>query len=307
MVVSTGFNPGGTPLDLGEGVVGIPESDGGQYLCAEPSVHRIDAGGSSRFTVYALQYGVRMSGAPIRIHQAGRVSGQGGGDPDDTNPPKAPIPDIGVPEEALDVRPSSKVTTPEGTLEGSVVARPEGPGNPRGYIDGQVYLIDYRLPGQSDTARQPFDFVIVHARDAVEPVEEPTWNDIAPILAQYANLYPIMSKRLVNLADQVEVVRNRKILQLAFSLDISDPNYMPVTRDLSAGKTRLLLDFLSRPPAADFEAFSLDQQTQEPAPPEAGRRRVPIRPKPGDFSPSASSKRDFAARFRSATKGTAGL
>jgi hypothetical protein len=70
--------------------------------------------------------------------------------------------------------------------------------------------------------------------------------DIAPIFTQYGNLYPIMSQRLVDLSNPESVKHNLKILQLAFSLDIADPNYMPVTRDLSAGKRTAIQRWLDR-------------------------------------------------------------
>src|SRR6202043_3294857 len=70
--------------------------------------------------------------------------------------------------------------------------------------------------------------------------------DIAPIFTQYGNLYPIMSQRLVDLSNPEAVKRNLKILQLAFSLEIDDPNYMPVTRDLSAGKRTAIQRWLDR-------------------------------------------------------------
>ena len=54
-----------------------------------------------------------------------------------------------------------------------------------------------------------------------------------PILTQFGNLYPIMSQGLFDMADPAEVKRNVHLLRLAFGLDIGDPNYMPVTRDLS--------------------------------------------------------------------------
>jgi hypothetical protein len=53
-----------------------------------------------------------------------------------------------------------------------------------------------------------------------------------------------MSKRLVDLSDYDSVKKHRAILELAFSLDPSDPNYMPVSRDLSAAKRTTILKWL---------------------------------------------------------------
>jgi hypothetical protein len=89
--------------------------------------------------------------------------------------------------------------------------------------------------------------IAVHARNAYAAPAKPAWMpDIAPIFTQYGNLYPIMSQRLVDLSNPESVKRNLRILQLVFSLDIDDPNYMPVTRDLSAGKRAAIQRWLDR-------------------------------------------------------------
>ena len=78
----------------------------------------------------------------------------------------------------------------------------------------------------------------------------PTWYaDIQPILKQYGNLYPIMSKHLVDLGDYDSVVSHLKILKLAFSLPIEDPNHMPVTRDLSDARRDMILHWMDSPGA----------------------------------------------------------
>jgi hypothetical protein len=67
-----------------------------------------------------------------------------------------------------------------------------------------------------------------------------------PIFQQYANLYPIMA-RFLNLAsyDEICAGRNLSLLRLAFGLEESDPNVMPVTRDLSGGKRKAILRWLT--------------------------------------------------------------
>ena len=80
--------------------------------------------------------------------------------------------------------------------------------------------------------------------------KSPTWfADIRPIMTQYGNLYPIMSKHLVDLGDYASVVRHLNILRLAFSLPIEDTNHMPVTRDLSDAKRAMILQWMDSPGA----------------------------------------------------------
>jgi len=122
------------------------------------------------------------------------------------------------------------------------------PGNPRGYIDGQVYWIRPMLeetiaPG----AGYPFnlwEFVSVLVFDPFVPDEPPTWQgSLHPIFQQYANLYPLMAD-IVDLADYDSVCEMREMLLLAFEQPISSPNSMPVTRDLSRAKRTAILRWL---------------------------------------------------------------
>jgi hypothetical protein len=264
LVYQAPLNPGGNDEGGTLGVVAIRETMGGLFAGAEPAVHRIDAGESSPVTFYAARYGVPQGGQQLQVRQIGKVPGQGAG-PDSPQTKDIPVPDMGVPTTALTV--PAVTTDSDGrrtvSLEGS------DPGNPRGYLDGQMYLIDYRLPGQSNTSRQPFDYVVVHLRDAYQVPDKPTWEaDVKPILTQFSNLYPIMSQQFIDLTDPASVVANRSLLQLAFSRHITDPNYMPVTRDLSGPKRAMLLRW--------FEGLDdgIDPSMQQylTAPPEPGHR-----------------------------------
>ncbi|ALG74955.1 hypothetical protein VY88_25670 [Azospirillum thiophilum] len=249
LVTVSETNPGATDLDLGFGIVAIREAQDGLYVCAEPLVHRIDGAGRAESLVYATRYGQPVPGAAIAITQMGRIPGQGGGFGVDQ--PTAEIPDMGVPEAAVSFEVEGGAAT-GGTIlaDGNGVARlgiaTRSPGNPRGYIDGQIYLIDYRVPGQSNTARSSFDYIALHVRDDFDVPADPTWDDIAPIMAQYGNLYPIMSKHLVDLGSEASCARHADILHLAFSLPESDPNYMPVTRDLSVYRRDTILAWLAK-------------------------------------------------------------
>ena len=147
----------------------------------------------------------------------------------------------------------------------SLPKRTTSPGNPRGYIDGQVYLIDYRIPGQSNTARSSFDYIALHVRDDFDVPADPTWDDIAPIMTQYGNLYPIMSKHLVDLGSEASCARHADILHLAFSLPETDPNYMPVTRDLSVYKRRTILAWLEKVQRGETAVQARAHQAAAPA------------------------------------------
>ena len=116
-----------------------------------------------------------------------------------------------------------------------------------GYIDGQIYIRNYRLVGQAVGDQHNLDMLIFHVRDVVHAPAQPTWHDIGPILSQFGNLYPVMSRRLINLSDPADVRANAQVMKLVLTLPLEDPNHMPVTRDLSLGKRNLIVTWLDNP------------------------------------------------------------
>jgi hypothetical protein len=123
------------------------------------------------------------------------------------------------------------------------------PGNPRVYIDGQLYGLSYNLSSQNYTTQcnqSNFISILIFSGEPTLPTA-PDWdNFIQPIMQQYANLYPLMSKGIFNLADKNVVDNNAEILKLVFSKDVHDANYMPATRDLSAYKKKVILAYLQK-------------------------------------------------------------
>jgi hypothetical protein len=67
-----------------------------------------------------------------------------------------------------------------------------------------------------------------------------------------------MREHLVDLADPDALRRWRQPLLLAMTRDITDPNFMPVTRDLSEAKRAAIVRWLEQLPAADQTGPSID-------------------------------------------------
>ncbi|HEU4533111.1 MAG TPA: hypothetical protein VFS00_03300, partial [Polyangiaceae bacterium] len=176
LVVEAPFSPGA--MGAGVDVIAIRETEGGLAVGAEPLVLRVDGGGSVETTIFASRYGAPLANATVQIAQTGPSPDQGGGSPKNPDPPAAPIPVIGVPVDKISLPPSVE-TGAEGTATLTIATR--DPGNPRGYLDGQLYVIDYRLPGQSNQARSGFDYVVAHVRDAFAVPADPTWKDVEAI------------------------------------------------------------------------------------------------------------------------------
>ena len=225
------------PLALldASGNIFLQERPDGGYLRADEFVFRMSPGDTATTTLYALRFGQAAAGVEIKTNyedsaMVGQVIQGGTG------------PDVGTPQSALSFA-SSLTTGPQGTAELSLKA--SDPGNPRGYIDGQLYGVGY---GWGDDFSVPQGNVLsVHVYDAFAAPQAPTWiADIQPLLQPYANLYPAMSA-IVDLSNYSHVVRHKRALELAMSLPITDPNYMPVTRDLSPAKSAMVMRWLKEP------------------------------------------------------------
>ena len=201
------------------------------YVRADQFVTRLNAGETFEVSLTATYLGKPLPGAIINLVQSTSAFG-----------PTPPV--VSTPENAISF-PSSAKTDEYGNASISVQA--SDPGNPREYIDGQIYGIVYKLEKQNYTDLNPSDFVslMVYSSVPESTIQHPDWErDIQPIMQQYANLYPLMSKGIFNLADKDVVHNNAEILSFVFGKELTDPNYMPATRDLSAGKQRMILRYL---------------------------------------------------------------
>ena len=124
-------------------------------------------------------------------------------------------------------------------------------------IDGQVYLFNYSV---THTATDNFTYPYGVFTDVNEiailgysyymPAKPYTWKkDIESIFSQYDHLYGKVMRPIVQLSNfrSVTTPQNLNLIQLAMSLDVNHPSYMPVTRDLSPTKRNVILDWLKKP------------------------------------------------------------
>ena len=220
----------------GGATVAIPEAF--VYVRADQFVFRLNPNEAVEVHLYATRLGRPYAGARVLLAF----------DPSQLQPQSTLglAPHVGTPEPAIDF-PGRLVADEKG--KASFYIRASDPGNPRGYIDGQVYGV---RPALEETLfgnypANPSNYISVLVWDRFEPEEPLTWwPRIQPIFQQYANLYPVM-KRFLDLSDYDSVCQNRELLELAFGLDPHDPNSMPATRDLSAAKRAAILRWLNDP------------------------------------------------------------
>jgi hypothetical protein len=267
----------------------ISEWTSGAFLRADGFVFRLSPGETLQAPVYATKWGQPLAGAQISFVP----------DPSQLQPANYinphDVPPVATPLSALEFN-RSAVTDQQGRAILNITAG--DPANPRGFIDGQVYGI---RPGFADAQysgpQNQWNFISLLVWDAFAPQEPVTWHGaLAPIFQQYANLYPVM-QRFLDLSSYEQVCANVRLLQLAFGLDPANPNSMPVTRDLSPAKRRVILKWLANPllgsprpsetptPAAGIRTTTGPMATQPPmkgrgGKAEAAARRVIVTQKP---------------------------
>ncbi|MDG1332705.1 MAG: hypothetical protein P8P74_10265 [Crocinitomicaceae bacterium] len=213
------------------------ESIDGLNFRADQMVQRIDADDESNVDFYARKWGKPVDSGTISIQRT---------PPNKTVPgPICPTPGNNFPASGLSFNSTALELGQNGQTQLKITGGRIN--NPRKYLDGQIYFLGYSLEGTSaDPANTGMagDQISIHLRDYFPVPDRPTWSDISDTMQQFSNLYPIMSKYLVDLASREAVLSKRKILLFAFSQDINSPMYMPVTRDLSEGKRLTIMKWL---------------------------------------------------------------
>jgi hypothetical protein len=232
----------------------LAEANNGAFLRADKFVFRLNPGESATAKLYATTFGARSAGQQISLGYDPSVM-QSFVKQGSFTPLPGPA-NLGTPESALQffdpLKPNAPVTWittgPDGTAELQLKAN--DPGNPRVYIDGQMYGVTYQLgptPPPIGSVQNNSQFLSVLVFSGYDVPTEPNWIEhVRPIFQQYADLYPVM-RPIVDLANFGSVVGRRNILKNVFNASVADPNYMPVTRDLSENKRTMIRNWLDNP------------------------------------------------------------
>jgi hypothetical protein len=111
----------------------------------------------------------------------------------------------------------------------------------RRFIGGQLYYIGGAWMSHADQfLGSP---LIVKVFNAMQEIPNPTWKDVQPILAQYYTLYAYMAS-IVDLSNYEAVKARKDAIKSVISLPVSDPRYMPVSRELSRDEQTLILRWI---------------------------------------------------------------
>ena len=147
---------------------------------------------------------------------------------------------ISVPQGAIDFEPKTVTVGADGTAAFELTS--SNPGNPRVYVDGQVYFIQYTVQGVNGYVQDPDDLISVQIYQDIQ-IKDPAWeNGVAEILAQFGQLYPVMAK--FGLRDHASVKKNADMIRRVLELDFEQPLHMPVTRDLSESRRNIILNWM---------------------------------------------------------------
>ena len=216
----------------------IQENAAGSFVRADNFVFRLNPGETANVKLVATSFGKPAAGQLITFRfDANSINNM------QSPPNPASIP-IGEPQSAL-AFPRNVMIGANGQAYFKLSA--SDPGNPRKFIDGQVYGLRY-IWGESegeDYTWDPTSFISVLVFNGYPQIDEPGWGDIEPIFAQYAKLYPYM-RSILDLSDYKTVKENLKSIKHVLSLPKSDPGYMQVTRDLSRDKLNLILRWIEQ-------------------------------------------------------------
>ncbi|MFT4586887.1 MAG: hypothetical protein ACI9VS_000238 [Candidatus Binatia bacterium] len=114
------------------------------------------------------------------------------------------------------------------------------PGNPRKFVDGQVYFLNYGFKDPAISAffiQDPNDIVSVLVFD--ETAELPA----SEILAKFGRLYKIMS--FLTDKSKVEQIDLRNMIKLLLEKPFTELEHMPVTRDLGAAARDKIVSWIN--------------------------------------------------------------
>ncbi|HEV7744515.1 MAG TPA: hypothetical protein VGO56_05940 [Pyrinomonadaceae bacterium] len=235
--------PGDSP------VVPLQEGANCTYINATQIVYRMNPGDTACVDLIAVQFGERAANQSISLALNGDALQPA---PISAAPPFSPQP----PQPATPT-PVIPVATPASALTfiGSVTTDADGvanfemtaadPGNPRHFIDGQVYNVSFTWTEDQDDGfpPDPNGTLSVLVFDSYQA--EPTWASVEPFLSQYAKLYPFMDSLFPpGLADPQVYQQNIEAFKHVLAYPLEDPRYMPVTRDMSADKRQVLIAWL---------------------------------------------------------------
>jgi hypothetical protein len=203
----------------------LSERPAGSNLEAAETVLRMDPGDTATIDLFGTQFGQPKSGQLVsaRVTTGGNRTAAG---------------------LAFTVLGGGK-TDAKGKVQIKFTASDPGKVRAASKIDGQLYFVEVDW-GTTKKGVAP-DWrgrILVKVFDTHAAVAKPKWADVQDIFQEYARMYPGM-KAILDLASQVVVQGSKDRIKATLSYSITDPRYMPISRDLSRDKKDLILRWIA--------------------------------------------------------------
>lgn len=215
--------------------IALAESNSGMYVDVDGWSQYMNPGDQVTVDLWGTRFGAPAAGFQVPL-QLQPGSSQG------------PVPpDANQPTSALTF-PASVTLGADGSAQAVFRASDSFPATAmpasRQSIGGQLYFVGG--PWQSGATQAAGVPLTVKVFNSIEPpIPNPTWEDVQPILYKYYYLYAIMAG-YVDLSNYDSVVANAQGIQHVVSLPFTDPNYMPVSREMSEDQRQLILTWIAQ-------------------------------------------------------------
>lgn len=150
------------------------------------------------------------------------------------------IKNLSIPQEALTMNGAVQQSTAQ--TEGGIATfnlSCTPPGNPRGYVDGQIYFLRYEFADpaiSTDYVQDPNDLVSVQVYDEQAELSG------QQLLAKWGRLYKIMN--FLTDEEKVQQIDLRNMIKLLLQQPFTEIKHMPVTRDLGYAARKKITDWI---------------------------------------------------------------
>lgn len=214
------------------GVTVAQEYSSGYWMDVSVSSQRLECGSgqTGQATLMVRKFGNPVANQPPPITYETDVVGP----VDDT-----PTTDIGIVLGNTDANGLAPITTNvnAGSLNLPQYRQP---------LDSELCAVIMKDPDQNligDGNRyEPYELSVLLFNAYTVPTN-PAWSDVSAIFGAYARMYPGMKSRF-DISDQSTVMGDPETVLAHMDVDIGDPTYMPVTRDLSPSKMQMIVSWL---------------------------------------------------------------
>ncbi len=218
------------------------ENEGGWYVNVDRASVRMEPKGSMEVPLYVYRWGLPQKSVPLGLSLERRVRNSDKGCSEDT-------------EDFLLNGPTPAKTVGAFILTISTTSGAKAPQESREPMDSQLYFIDSSgskpslVVGQDnwmspDDPTVPLFSFLFWQNKRVKA--NPTWSeDIGPILAGYARLYPGM-KEVLDISNLEVVMAYADALRGHFRMSDQKAGYMPVVHDMSPGTVDMIVSWLDQ-------------------------------------------------------------